>query len=176
MDGPRQEPEIHKSNQDSKGLSEDISQGQISQKMACFFTAVRISCIVAFVFCILSGLFKRDISEAISVILVFLILLSAVLDRSIKFYCKYTSLLGFITELSFILGVGFFVIGAIIGYSYSMEGFLAFSFVIAPGLGIMNRVIKLRREESKKIHHTIIEMLIFAIPIVIVIWILLKLK
>jgi hypothetical protein len=176
MGGPRQEPEIYENSQDSKGSSEDISQRQISQKITYFFAAVRISCIVAFAFWVLSALFKPDISEIIVVILVFLIFLSAVLDRYIKFYCKYTSLLGFITEMSFIFGFVFCVIGAIAGYSHSMKGFLAFSFMIAPGLGIMNRAIKLKRGETKKVYHAIIEMFIFAISVVVAIWFLLKIK
>ena len=176
MNGPMQEPEIHENSQDTKMLSEDISQRQISQKMSFFFTAVRISGIVALVLYILSILFKPDISEVILVNFVLLIFLSAVLNRYIRFYCKYTSLLGFITELSFILGIAFCVIGLIAGYTHSTEGFLVFSFLIAPCLGILNRAIRLKRGETKKAYHAIIEMFILAIPVVIVIWILLKMR
>jgi len=143
--------------------------------MTYFFTTVRIACIVAFVFWILSVLFKSDISEVIVVILVFLIFLSAVLNRYIRFYCKCTSLLGFVTELSLILGFAFCVIGATTGYSYS-QGCLLFSFIIAPCLGIVNRAIKIKRGEIKNIYHVIIEMFILGIPVVFAIWILLKMK
>ena len=176
MNGPKQEPKIHENSQDSKGPSEDISQRQISQKMACFFAAVRISGIFALVFWILSELFKPDVSKVIAGIFVFLLISSAVLGRSIKFYCKYTSLLGFVTELAFILGFVFSFISVIPGYSYLMAGLPAFSFVIAPVLGIVNRAIKLKRGETKKVYHTIIEMFILAIPVVFAIWILLKMK
>jgi len=176
MDGPRQESEIYENSKDSKRLSEGISQRQISQKMACFFTPVRIFGIVAFVFWILSELFKPDISKVITVIFIPLLILSAVLGRAIKFYCKYTSLLGFITELSFIFGVVFCVVSMIPGYSYLMAGFPAFSFMIAPCLGIVNRAIKLKRGETQKVYHTIIETFILAIPVVFAIWILLTMK
>jgi len=93
MNGPKQEPETYENRQDSKRPSEDISHRQISQKMACLFAAVKISVIITLVFCILSELFKPDVSKVIAGIFLFLLVLSAVLGRSIKFYCKYITVL-----------------------------------------------------------------------------------
>jgi hypothetical protein len=176
MNVTKQEPETYENRQDSKRPSEDISQRQISQKMACFFATVRISAIIALVFLILSELFKLDVSKVIAGIFVFLLVLSAVLGRSIKFYCKYTSRLGFVTEVAFILGVVFSIISMISGYSYLIAGLPIFSFMIAPGLGIVNRAIKLKRGETENVYYTIIEMFILGMPVVFAIWILLKMK
>jgi hypothetical protein len=155
---------------------EDISHRQISPKMARLFAAVRISAIIALVFCILSVLFKPEVSEVIGGIFLFLLVLSAVSGRYIKFYRKDISKLGFVTEVAFILGVVFSVISMMTGYSYLMAGLPIFSFMIAPGLGIVNRAIKLKRRETENIYYTIIEMFILDIPVVFSIWILLKMK
>jgi uncharacterized membrane protein len=93
-----------------------------------------------------------------------------------KFYYKYTSPLGLVTEVAFILGVVFSGISMITGYSYLMVGLLVFSFMIASGLGIVNRAIKLKCGETKNAYYTIIEMLILCIPVLFSIWILLKMK
>ena len=176
MNGPKQDTEIYENRQDSKRPPEDISHRQISQKMTCLFAAVRISAIIALVFCILSELFKPDVSKVIAGIFLFLLVLSAVLGRSIKFYCKYISKLGFVTEVAFILGVVFSVISMITGYSYLIVGLPVFSFMIAPGLGIVNRAIKLKRGKTENVYYTIIEMFILGIPVVFSTWILLKMK
>jgi len=156
MNVTKQEPETYENRQDSKRPSEDISQRQISRKMVYLLVAVKISGIITLVFLILSGLFKRDVSKVIVGIFFFLLVLSAVLDRSIKFYCKYTSWLGFVTEVAFILGIVFSIISMISGYSYLIAGLPIFSFMIAPGLGIVNRAIKLKRGETENVYYTII--------------------
>lgn len=176
LNGPKQDTSIYKNRQDSKRPSEDISHRQISQKMACLFAALKISVIIALVFCILSELFKPEVSTVIGGIFFFLLVLFAVLGRYIKFYCKYTSRLGFVTEVAFILGVVFPVISMISGYSYLIAGMPVFSFMIAPGLGIANRAIKLKHRETENVFYTIIEMFILGIPAVFSIWFLLKMK
>ncbi len=166
MDETKENEDFHK---ESSGC-------KLSIKLKKVFIFARIAAIAALIFWILSGLFKPEVSEVIAGIFVFLLILSAVLGRSIKFYYKHTSRLGFVTEMVFILGVVFSVISMIPGYSYLMVGLPVFSFVIAPGLGIVNRAIKLNRGETKKVYYTIIEMFILGIPVVFAIWILLKMK
>ena len=78
--------------------------------------------------------------------------------------------------MAFILGVVFSVISMITGYSYLIVGLPIFSFMIAPGLGIVNRAIKLKCGETENSYYTIIEMFILGMPVVFAIWILLKMK
>jgi len=105
--------------------------------------------------------FAQYVGHALAIIC----LSGAILTRSCGFFLIQTSPIGFATELSFILGVGLLFLGIAFEKSYGVVALLLFSFVIAPLLAVINRLLKLRMHRTDSVATTVAEIIIFLVLI-----------
>ncbi|MBW8042294.1 MAG: hypothetical protein FVQ85_20160 [Planctomycetes bacterium] len=159
--------------QEAEVSSGVISRDKLFRKMCRFYRGIRIATIIFLVALILVLIFESEIVGHISIPFFILLVISAVLGRVLAFYMKQLSRLGFATEISFIFGVILVVISSWLETGFLLVG-LIISFMVSPLLGIVNRVLLLTRKESKSVGSTIAEMVILGMPVIIVVWILLK--
>jgi len=158
---------------EAKVPSGAISQDKILGKMCRFYKGVRIAGFVFLVLWILAGIFEPGISEYMSVPFFVLLAISAILGRVLAFYVKQLSRLGFATEIAFIFGIILVLISLWLEAGLLLVGCII-SFMVSPLLGIVNRALLLVRKESKSVGSTFAEMVILSMPVIIVVWILLK--
>lgn len=154
----------------------DISRKKVSQAIVWIYWIMQIFTIAAFVLWILTGVFKWGRFGIIGCVFVVSLVLSAIVSRTIAFYYRQMSKLGFVTEMVFILGVVFLVLNLILDFNsgYMLALFGIFSFVVSPVLGIIRRIILIVRKNAKSVRWTIGEMVILSIPVIIVVWLLLR--
>lgn len=158
---------------ETKVPSGAISQDKLFGKTYRFYRGIRVATIIFLVAFILALIFESEVVGHISIPFFILLAISAVLGRVLAFYVKQLSRLGFAIEIAFIFGVILVLISLWIETEFLLVGFII-SFMISPLLGIVNRALLLVRKESKSVGSTIAEMVILGMPVMIVVWILLK--
>jgi hypothetical protein len=159
---------------DGSVSSEASSQGQASRSVIRLWGVLYILTVALFISWIVAGaVIKSDWADLIGPFFLVAFFLSAVTSRTISFYGGRTSRLGFATEMVFMAGVTFVFLGFILDTGAMLPLFLLLSFIVSPLLGIVNRAIQLKRKEIENVRFTIAEMVVLAVPVIVVAWVLL---
>jgi hypothetical protein len=166
MDETKENEDFHK---ESSGC-------KLSIKLKKVFIFARIVAIAAIILWISLELLRPDILEPIGIAFSILLVFLAIVGRVIAFLDRGLSKLGFTTEIAFIFGIIFLLVNLWLGSSVFLAIFIIMSFIVSPLLGLINRVVKLKRGEAKSVGCSILEMIILGIPVVLATWILLKMK
>jgi len=176
MDEFSSNPKKMDETKENEDFHKESSGCKLSIKLKKVFFFARITAIAALILWISLARFRPNISESIGIAFLPLLVFVMIVGRFISFLDRDLSKLGFATEIVFIFGVISMLVNLWAGSGALLVIFIIFSFMVCPLLGVINRAIKLKRGESKSVCCTIIEMIILGIPVVFVIWILLKMK
>lgn len=158
---------------ESKHSSETIDREKFSPKSKQLFVIVRVTGFVLLICFILSSIFRPDTSRFIGIPLFIIVVFLAFVRPITAFYSAQLSQLGFVTEITFIVGIIIVLIAVLwsaIGFLWAVGFYL--SFGLAPLLGIINRAIQLKRKEVKSVGCTVGEMIILSVSVAIVTWVL----
>jgi len=153
---------------------ENLSEGLFIQKAKLWLKVIRIFTIILLLLLVFVAIFIPNISLFVTVPMTVLAFLSVIIGRSIAFYYKQLTLIGFVTEMCCIFGIVFIVVGAFTESGFMMISGVFFSFAVAPLLGIVNRSISLVHQKSKKRYAIIAEIAILSMSAIIATWFLLK--
>lgn len=153
-----------------KGGCEDGREGEMSASLGWWCLGLQGAGFLAFIVWIIAAVLEWGAADYLLPVFLVVLILTQGVARYLWFRAGATSGLGFATEMVFILGVAFVLVSFVPSASFLMGGAVLCWFVLSPLLGILNRGLRIRRGDVGSVVGTVIEIVIFIVPVVFGIW------